>query len=253
MDDVSDLPKLYGELAEWWPVFDPPEEYAEGAEFYREALEAESAAPLRHVLELGCGGGNNASHLKKHFRMTLTDLSAEMLEVSRRLNPECEHIQGDMRELRLERQFDAVFVHDAISYLIAEEDLRQAIQTAFVHCEPGGAALFAPYQVKDSFRESTNHGGHDRGYRSLRYLEWRWDPDPHDTTCVSEFVYLIREGDAPVKLAYDHHVFGLFSREKWLSLIDEVGFRSRVVSFEHDHGEIGPHSHDAFLGARSEG
>ncbi|MEE9217355.1 MAG: class I SAM-dependent methyltransferase [Anaerolineales bacterium] len=247
---MSDLPKLYAELAEWWPVFDPPEEYAEGAEFYREAIVAECATPPRNVLELGCGGGNNASHMKRHFPMTLTDLSPEMLEVSRLLNPECEHIQGDMRELRLGRQFDAVFVHDAISYLTSEEDLRRAIHTAFIHCKPGGAALFAPYHVKDTFREATDHGGHDRRDRSLRFMEWRWDPDPDDTNCVSEFVYLMRKGDGPVQFAYDHHVFGLFSRQVWLGLIDEAGFRPRVVSFKH--GETEPHSHDVFLGARSE-
>ncbi|MHC4615594.1 MAG: class I SAM-dependent methyltransferase, partial [Planctomycetota bacterium] len=53
------------------------------------------------VLELGSGGGNNASHLKKWFDMTLVDLSPHMLEVSRALNPECSHQQGDMRTVRL--------------------------------------------------------------------------------------------------------------------------------------------------------
>ena len=69
------------------------------------------------LLELGSGGGNNASHLKHRFECTLTDLSPEMLALSRTLNPECEHIEGDMRTLRLERTFDAVFVHDAIAYI----------------------------------------------------------------------------------------------------------------------------------------
>ena len=249
MGDAGDVPKLYRELAEWWPLFSAPEKYAEEADLYRGFLESECAKPPRTLLELGCGGGNNASHLKEHFRMTLTDLSPSMLEVSRRLNPECEHIQGDMRELRLGRQFDAVFIHDAISFLTSEEDLRQAIQTAFVHCKPGGAALFAPYYVKDTFRESTGHGGHDLGDRSLRFLEWIWDPDPEDTTYVSEYVYLLREGDRQVQCVNDRHVFGLFSREEWLGLMSDAGFRSRADSFAH--GEPEPHSHDVFLGAIS--
>ncbi len=85
---------------------------------------------------------------------------------------------GHMRNVRLHRRFDCVFVHDAISYLTTEADLRQAIETAFVHCEPGGAALFAPDLVRENFRASTDHGGHDGADRSLRYLEWTWDPDP---------------------------------------------------------------------------
>lgn len=56
-----------------------------------------------------------------------------MLDLSKKSNPECEHILGDMRTLRLNRTFDAVFVHDAICYMRTREDLRAAIETAFVH------------------------------------------------------------------------------------------------------------------------
>ena len=42
-------------------------------------------AARNSVLELGSGGGNNASHLKQHFDMVLVDLSAGMSAVSRKL------------------------------------------------------------------------------------------------------------------------------------------------------------------------
>src|SRR5262245_10435705 len=116
-------PKLYGSLAPWFHLLTSPSSYVEEAEFARQTLVEASGAPVHTVLELGSGGGNNAFHLKQHFKMTLTDLSPEMLEQSRRINPECEHIQGDMRSLRLQREFDAVFVHDAVCYLVTPEDL----------------------------------------------------------------------------------------------------------------------------------
>jgi len=106
--------------------------------------------PPRTLLELGSGGGNNASHLKARFAMTLVDSSPGMLEHSRRLNPGCEHVQGDMRHARLGREFDAVFVYDAVSYMTTETDLRAAIATAFVHCRPGGAALLVPDHVRET-------------------------------------------------------------------------------------------------------
>ena len=96
------------------------------------------------VLELGSGGGNNASHLKAHFRLTLVDRSPQMLAVSRRLNPECEHVEGDMRSVRLGRTFDAVFVHDAIAYMTTEDDLRAVFATAFEHCRPAGWRCSSP-------------------------------------------------------------------------------------------------------------
>ena len=158
-----------------------PADYEEEAAFYqRTLLDARERSP-QTLLELGSGGGNNASHLKARFAMTLVDRSPGMLDVSRALNPECEHVEGDMRTVRLGRQFDCVFVHDAVVYMTTEADLRRAIETAYVHCKPGGAALFWPDHVRENFRPSTDHGGHDGAGRALRYLEWTWDPDPADS------------------------------------------------------------------------
>ncbi|HEX5948653.1 MAG TPA: class I SAM-dependent methyltransferase, partial [Actinomycetota bacterium] len=92
---MSPLPRLYRDLAPWFHLLTPPEEYADEAEIYRALLEEAAEGPLRTVLELGSGGGNNASHMKRRFSMTLTDLSPDMLRISRGLNPECEHVEGD--------------------------------------------------------------------------------------------------------------------------------------------------------------
>src|SRR5580765_6705251 len=132
------MPKMYEELASWWPLLSSPADYEEEAAFYGKTLAEACDRPPRTVLELGSGGGNNASHLKARFEMVLVEPSAGMLTVSRALNPECEHVAGDMRTVRLDRQFDAVFVHDAVMYMITEADLRKAIATAFLHCQPGG-------------------------------------------------------------------------------------------------------------------
>src|SRR5918993_593735 len=72
-------------------------------------------------------------------------------------------------------------VQDAVLYLTSEDDLRLAMATAFVHCRPGGVALFAPDFVRETFAPATTHGGHDGDGRALRYLAWIHDPDPADT------------------------------------------------------------------------
>jgi len=169
------MPKIYDELASWWPLLSPPADYEEEAGIYTRTLAEASARPLRTMLELGSGGGNNASHLKSRFEMVLVEPSAGMRAVSRALNPECEHVDGDMRTVRLGREFDSIFVHDAVCYMTTESDLRMAIKTAFLHCRPGGAALFAPDFVRENLRPSTDHGGSDEDSRGLRYLEWTWD------------------------------------------------------------------------------
>jgi len=242
------LPYLYSELADWWPVLSSPEDYAEEAEIYYQAIIDSLSFSPQTFLELGSGGGNNASHLKKHFIMTLVDLSPGMLQVSQKLNPECEHILGDMRTFRLERLFDVVFIHDAIVYMQTEEDLRQAIETAYIHCVPGGVALFAPDHTRENFRESTDHGGHDLENRRLRYLEWTYDPDPGDTTYISDMVYLFHDNAAEPRCVLDRYICGLFSQEDWIRLMVQVGFEAQVRPF--DHSELEPDSSVFFLGIK---
>ena len=242
--------KLYESLAPWWPLLSSPGDYAEEAAFYRRTLLDASRRPVRSVLELGSGGGNNASHLKAHFEMTLVDPSPGMLDVSRRLNPECEHLLGDMRDVRLGRRFDAVFVHDAVVYMTTEDELRRAMESAWIHCRPGGAVLFAPDHVRENFAPASDHGGHDAADgRGLRYLEWTWDPDATDTTCQVDFAYLLREADGTVRVEHDRHVEGLFARADWLRLLAEVGFSEpRVVPFEHS--EVEPGSCELFVASK---
>lgn len=248
MDQKDAKPRLYYEFASWWQLLSAPEDYAEEAEFYRRLILDNSSHPPKTMLELGCGGGNNASHLKKHFKMTLTDVSPNMLEVSTSLNPECEHIQGDMRTLRLCRVFDAVFIQDAIGYMTTESDLRAAIETAFVHCKQGGIALFAPDHTRENFAPSTKNGGHDGDKRGMRYLEWVYDPNPTDSTYVTDFAYLLKEEDGSVRVEYDRHITGLFSRKDWLRIITEVGFKAKAAPFEHS--EIEPGTCEVFLGIK---
>jgi SAM-dependent methyltransferase len=241
------MARLYQELASWWPLVSAPEEYAEEAAFYAGVLEQAADHPCATLLELGSGGGNNASHLKRRFRATLVEPSEAMLALSRALNPDCEHVRGDMRTARLAREFDRVFVHDAVCYMTTRADLRRAVETAFIHCRPGGAALFCPDHVRESFAPSTGHGGNDGAGRSLRYLEWTWDPDASDDTYVVDYAFVLREGvDAHVE--HDRHVEGLFSRATWLEVLGEVGFQARAVPFEHS--EIEPGTHDLFVGVK---
>ena len=186
---------------------------------------------MREVLELGSGGGNNASHLTSTFALTLVDRSPEMLAVSRHLNPECPHHVGDMRDVRLGRAFDAVFVHDAIGYMTTGDDLGRAMATAFAHCRPGGVAVFVPDDIRETFEPTTDHGGSDGpGGRAVRFLEWSWDPDPADTWTITEYAFLLRHPGGQVQVVHETHRLGLFGRDEWLRRLAAAGFEPRAVT-----------------------
>jgi hypothetical protein len=239
------LPLLYTDLASWFHLLSAPEEYVEEATVFRETIRAAAPANARTLLELGSGAGCNASHLKRDFACTLVDPSEGMLDLSRKLNPDCEHLVGDMRTVRLGRTFDVVFVHDAVMYMTDEADLRLAMETAFAHAHPGTIALFVPDCVRETFAPRTDHGGNDGEGRALRYLEWCWDPDPSDTTITTDYAYLLRESDRAFTV-HDRHIEGLFPRATWLSLLADVGFEARALPRPDDVDDIG----ERFLAVR---
>jgi len=233
VDDAIDSPvpagslRMYSDLAAWWPLISPVEGYTEEAQFVARLLRGAGA---HDVLELGSGGGHMAFHLKADARLTLVDLSPAMLDVSRRLNPECAHLVGDMRTVRLDRTFDAVFVHDAVMYLTTDADLALAIATAAVHCRPGGMVLFVPDCTTETFEPSTDHGGVDGpDGRGVRYLEWSWDPDPSDDVAREEFSFLLRAADGTVTAVHETHHFGVFPRATWLRLLADAGLEASSV------------------------
>jgi len=216
--------QIYGELAaRWYHLLDPVEDHQEEAACYEAALVRASSPPALTLLELGAGAGNNAFYMKRRFRCTLADRSPSMSALSRAQNPECEHVLGDMRSLRLGATFDAVFVHDALNYITTESDLRAVAETAFVHTRPGGAALFAPDCVRETFREGTNLITGEREGRAMRAVEWMWDPDPRDHTYAVEYAFVLRE-DGRTRVHHEQHIEGLFSRATWLRTLAAAGY-----------------------------
>jgi hypothetical protein len=120
--------------------------------------------------------------------------------------------------------------------------------TAFEHCQPGGVGLFVPDHTRETFKPSTFHGGEDGEGRSLRFLEWTFDPDAADNTYVSYLTYVLREGKDIVRCVLDRHFLGLFSHADWLRLIAQAGFESR--SLPPDRSDDEPGTAPIFLGIK---
>ncbi len=248
-EDSRQGPRLYRELADWYPLLTPVGDYVEEAAFYLRLFETHCCRLPRTLLDLGSGGGHNVAHLKAALSCTLVDLAPAMLAVSRRLNPECEHVPGDMRTVRLGRAFDCVLVHDAVSYMSSRADLASAIATAFAHTAPGGVAMFQPDFVTETFEPGTETGGSDAEGRGLRYLEWRWVPEAAREAYVTDMAYLLRDEGGDVEVIHDRHVMGLFPRTTWLELIEAAGFEPLAIPFEH--GSSRNTGHEVFLGLKS--
>lgn len=220
---------FYNQLADWWPVVSPLSDYAGECAEVRRVLQTRRPQ-ARTLLELGSGGGHVAFHLKRDFDCVLTDLSPAMLEVSRRLNPDCLHIQGDMRTLDLDRRFDIVLAHDAIAYMTSEVDLRSAFATAYRHLTPGGLALFIPDEVLETFEPggSDLFGGEAPDGRSARAMEWCGERAADGTTTI-HYAFLLRDAAGQVTTAGETHRVGVFARADWERWLEAEGFTTETM------------------------
>lgn len=235
------LNRLYNDLAWLWPVISPPEEYADESGYWRRALWDKLGVGRHHILELGAGGGHNLSHLTNHFQATAVDISPQMLCLSTGLNPGVDHHLGDMRSVRLGGVFDAVLIHDAVSYMLTEEDLRAAMETSRAHLRPEGVLLMGPDWVREDFYSSTRkefRWVRKRGRMEVIIEEYLHDPEPEDTQIESVYTYTITQ-DGKSHVEIDTHTTGLFPVATWTRLMEEAGFGVEMTRLTPNRGGYG--------------
>ena len=231
-------PRMYSDLSWTWPIISPPEDYEIEASHFRDAIQKGSKIPAKTLLDLGCGGGHNDFHFKKWFQVTGIDISLAMLNNARKLNPGVEYIQGDMRSVRLGRQFDSVIIADSIMYMLTEDDMLAAFKTAFEHLKPGGAMCTYIEELPNNFKQTTTvNETRKKGSTEITLIEHKWDPDKNDTTFEFLFIYIIKEGQ-DVGVEMDRHTCGLFFLNDWKRFLKETGFIIRTSRFKDDGGEV---------------
>lgn len=211
----------YNELAWTEDLLVDPGECAAEVAGYVELIRRHATVPPRSLLHLGCGAGAHDVTFQRHFRVTGVDLSRGMLDKARLRNPDVEYVEGDMRTVRLGREFDAVAIPDSIDYMSSLADLRLALDTAVAHLRPGGILLVVG-KTREQFRD------HDFAYTGERedlhvtvlennYVN-RYRPDTYEATLV----YLIRRRGV-LTIHTECHVLGLFPEAAWKSAFADAG------------------------------
>jgi len=101
------------------------------------------------ILDLACGSGRHSIELaRRGFSVVGADISAELIEIANRdaaAAPELEvsFVEGDLRELSFEAEFDIVLnLNDgAIGYLETDEENRRTFEVISRALRPGGRNL----------------------------------------------------------------------------------------------------------------
>ncbi|WP_193367817.1 class I SAM-dependent methyltransferase [Pelagibius marinus] len=103
------------------------------------------AAGARSVLDLGCGTGELAAKLAETCEVVGVDPAAAMLAVARARpgGDRVEWLEGDARDLRLDRRFDLILLTGhAFQVFLTPEDQLAALRTIALHLNPRGRFIF---------------------------------------------------------------------------------------------------------------
>ena len=255
--------RMYDDFAHLWPLISHHSDYEAEARHWRDALTAELGQGRLRILELGVGGGNNLHHIlypncdgslsaeavcngshmlhsQPAHDAAVVDPSEKMLANCKLLNPTVGQHTGDMRSVRLDsdRKFDAVLIHDAVCYLMSEDDIRATLATARAHLRAGGVLIMAPDWYTETYPGTKLEAGIRRDVTpEFASIEYDHDPDPSDSTLESVFIYIIKNEDGSVRVEEDRHITGIFSIHTWLSLMEQAGFRAKRLPYPvHEDG-----------------
>ncbi len=231
--------KAYNELAWLEPILAPPEKYVEETEVYCKAILEHSRIKPVTMLHLGCGAGINDYTFKRYFKVTGIDISKGMLEVAKKINPEVEYIEGDMRNVQLNRKFDVVAIPDSSGYMTNLEDLAKAFRTASGHLNEGGI-LFVLAHVKEEFVENNFVYSGEKDNVKVTVFENNFLIGPENNSYEATIVYLVRTGNH-LQIYSESHLIGLFESSVWYKLFKEQGFEVK--------DKLLPHLYDQYMAA----
>jgi SAM-dependent methyltransferase len=134
---------VFGNYSRYYDLLYRHKDY-QGEAAYIHSLIEKHRPGARTLLDLGCGTGRHASLLAGHgYAVTGVDRSPDMLAEARARGARAEFLEGDLRSVRLGREFDVVVsLFHVMSYQTTNADLAAALATLRAHLSPGGLFIF---------------------------------------------------------------------------------------------------------------
>jgi SAM-dependent methyltransferase len=174
----STLAEIYHEM--YQHVFDYDVEY----QFYETILKNNNC---HKILEIGCGSGMLARRfLKNGYDYLGLDLYNEMLDIARREVKSDRFVQGDMRNLVFDNQFDAILITGrSLAYIIENQGIISTFNGISNCLNDNGLLVFGVFDARlifDNFGDFEQNIEHNNKKISrISHLEknlatgWTWD------------------------------------------------------------------------------
>nr|6M81_A Chain A, dTDP-3-amino-3,6-dideoxy-alpha-D-glucopyranose N,N-dimethyltransferase [Streptomyces fradiae]6M81_B Chain B, dTDP-3-amino-3,6-dideoxy-alpha-D-glucopyranose N,N-dimethyltransferase [Streptomyces fradiae]6M81_C Chain C, dTDP-3-amino-3,6-dideoxy-alpha-D-glucopyranose N,N-dimethyltransferase [Streptomyces fradiae]6M81_D Chain D, dTDP-3-amino-3,6-dideoxy-alpha-D-glucopyranose N,N-dimethyltransferase [Streptomyces fradiae] len=231
-----------GEIAELYDLV----HQGKGKDYHREAADL-AALVRRHspkaasLLDVACGTGMHLRHLADSFgTVEGLELSADMLAIARRRNPDAVLHHGDMRDFSLGRRFSAVTcMFSSIGHLAGQAELDAALERFAAHVLPDGVVVVEPWWFPENFTPGYVAAGTvEAGGTTVTRVSH--SSREGEATRI-EVHYLVAGPDRGITHHEESHRITLFTREQY-----ERAFTAAGLSVEFMPG--GPSGRGLFTG-----
>jgi ubiquinone/menaquinone biosynthesis C-methylase UbiE len=165
---MNDVAAAYDRIADW---FDRTRTRALIEQPYLDYL-ARELKEGACILDLGCGTGEPVLRylVERGYEVLGVDASVAMIDIARARFPATRFEVRDMRELNLQRSFDAVIAWHSLFHL-APDDQRAMFATFARHLHPGGILMFT--SGSEAGEVWSENGGEALYHASLAAAEYR--------------------------------------------------------------------------------
>lgn len=228
--------QLYKKFARYYDKIYSKKDYEGEVQFIKWALEEHKASKGNRLLDVACGTGSHALHLKDHFSILGVDINPEMLRLARKKVPDVEFQEGDMKkleELKLDEKFDCITcMFSAINYNTNCQELKITLKNFYRHLNDGGVLIFDLGLNRENWIEgmvSVDTVVED-DLKLARMAQSHLDDGVFNTS----FVFLVKT-DGKLDFDIDQHKLGVFKTSEVEELMDNIGFRTFVYDeFTHE-------------------
>ncbi len=188
--------------------------------------------PIRSVLDVGCGTfAIDLPLLRRGYEVVGRDVSPAMLRVAREKLPSArlhaDVAQGDIRELRLGRTFDAILCLGTFNYFTSAADVGRAFGVCRRHLRPGGLLVLDLTNFDAWLRDPMNARTEvdHRAADGTRIAIFGYNEQTRSRSIhVARFLTVLQRGDR-IDLGFDEAPLRVWTREALAKALAKNGFR----------------------------
>ena len=221
-------------------------DYAAECDLVERIFHDYGGAPIRRVLDLGCGTGRHTAELAtRGYEVVGVDRSPEMLRRAPQI-ARARFVESDITTLRLDDTFDSVLIMFAVlGYLTDNIAVQAALDTARRHLRPGGLLFadvwYGPAVLAQRPSERVKVLHTPEGDRIIRAASSRLDIRRNLCT-VAYHIWRLR-GDRLCAEVGEEHTMRYFFEPELAAFLNLTGFELlRVGAFPAFHDDPGEHT-----------